>query len=188
MRTGPGNLPDLGNTGHPYTWVSDIDELMSKRSSFKCPSAEEKDVTWVEGREKLIPTTYGMYEPYGGYLRNIIPNPDQTVLISETSNLGADTTYDPLPYKAGFDGFVIGWNNSNDVPDNKSTAVTRLAFPETASGAFKLGGLARHEDRIHALNCDGAMMFVKPVQANVEISRGLPGGLWQSPPISALSH
>lgn len=186
MRTGPGNQPDLGDSGHPYTWVSDIDELMTKRASFLCPAADEKDVTFVEGIHKLIPTTYGMYEPYGGYLRTIIPNPDQTVLISETSNLGSGSTYDPLPYKGGADGFVIGWNDSNDIPDDKSVAATRLAFMGTESGIFKADGEARHEDRIHALNCDGAMIFIKPVEARIKISRGLPSGLWQAPPISGV--
>jgi len=189
MRTGPQDQPDLGSTGHPWTWASDIDELMTKRSSFQCPAAEDKEVTWVEGRGKLIPVTYGMYEPYGGYLRTIIPNPDQTVLITETSNMGAGTTYDPIPYKGGWDGFVTGWNNSNEMADNHSLAPTRLAFPGTSNGIFKLGGDARHEDRIQALNCDGAKIFIKPQQVNIFQSRGLPSGLWQVPPISGVhSH
>jgi hypothetical protein len=193
MRTGPNLEPDLGTSGYPYTWASDISEIMSPRSSFKCPAAQNEEITTIEGREKIIQSSYGMYAPYGGYLRTLVPNPDQTVLIAETTNFGALATYDPTPFKTidgqtvKFDGFVIGWNNTNNDPDDKSDKVTRLAFPETSGGVFRKDGPMRHDGGIHALNCSGAMLghLLKPTDAIVPIRRGLPGGIWEAPPASA---
>lgn len=185
MRTN-GFEPDLGDSGHPYTWASDVDELMNPRASFKCPAATDSEVTWIEGRQKLIPLTYGMYQPFGGTLRTIVANPDQSVLIAETSNGGKGETYDPVPFKAGFDGFLVGWNDSNETPGNSSQAVTRLAFPKTEAGKFLRDGDMRHEKGIHGLNCNGAMIFLKPTDAYTHIQHGLPSGLWQIPPISGV--
>jgi hypothetical protein len=192
MRTGPNDTPGLGSTGRPYTWASDVSEMMSPRASFKCPTATDAEVTWIEGRERSIPLTYGMYAPYGGYLRNIVPNPDQTVLIAETTNFGALQTYDPVPFKTlegdvvPFDGFVIGWDHSNREPSEHSKMVTRLAFPNTKDGAFTKDGPARHDGGIHALSASGAMLpLLKPSSARIAIRKGLPGGLWEAPPFSA---
>jgi hypothetical protein len=188
MRTGPNNQPDLGDSGHPYCWASDVVALMSPRSSFRCPAADSKELCWVEGEKQLIPLTYGMYYPYGAYLRTIIPNPDQTALIAETSNEGSNQTFDPLAYPGGWDGFVVGWNTSNDMPGATTNIATRLAFPDTATGVFHKTGAARHDKGIHVLNCDGALINVLPTGARISMSRGLPSGLWQSPPASALVH
>ncbi|AIE87618.1 hypothetical protein [Fimbriimonas ginsengisoli] len=193
MRTGPNNEPDLGTSGFPYTWASDVADLMSKRASFRCPTATDEEVTRVETHGGSMPITYGMYQPYGGYLRTIVPNPDQTVLVAETSNMGANNTYDPLPYKTidgktvPFDGFVIGWSNTNADPTSASTYITRLAFADTSKANFDTADKPRHDGGIHALNCSGAMMrfLLKPSDARVRMSRDLPGGLWEAPPMSA---
>lgn len=192
MRTGPNNEPDLGTSGHPYTWASDVSELMSPRASFKCPAATPEEITKVEGRESTIDLTYGMYEPYGGYLRTIVPSPEQTVLIAETSNLGALGTFDPLPYKnlsgavVPYDGFVVGWNNTNSDPDGSSNMASRLAFPESSGGKFLKTGPTRHNGGIHALNCSGALLpLLKPSDGIIPIKRGLPGGMWEAPPLGA---
>jgi len=186
MRTGPGNQPDLGTSGYPYTWASDIIDLMSPRSTFVCPSAEVSEITKIEGHnDKPVPITYGMYEPYGGYLRTIIANPDQTVLISETSNHGAESSFDPIPLTGPGDGFVIGWNNVNENPNELSTLITRLALRGTSNGVFKKTTEPRHDGGIFAINCNGAAIFIKPTEANVQMYRKLPGGLWQAPPQGA---
>lgn len=191
MRTGPNGEPDLGETGYPYTWASDVDELMSPRATFTCPTAAPKELTTIEGHGKTIHLAYGMYEPYGGFLRNLVPNPDQTVLIAETSNLGAAGSYDPMPYKnlngdvVPWDGFVIGWNNTNDTPTSSSAFATRLAFPGTSGGQFseEKNSDARHDGGIHALNCSGGMMrLLKQADAKITIRAGLPADLWEAPP------
>lgn len=192
MRTAENGSPDLGETGLPYTWVSDIEEHMSPRASFLCPSASPDEIVYVEGTQgKKIPVTYGMYAPYGGYLRSVIENPDQTIIIAETSNFGGGGSFDPTPYlnskgeKITSDGFVIGWNDSNIEGSDKSQFVTRLAFPETSAGKFDEKGPRRHDAGIYAITAVGAAApLLKPNAAVIEKKFGLPGGIWAVPALS----
>lgn len=195
MRTGSDNEPDLGSTGYPYTWASDLSQFMKHNTSFVCPEARPEEITKVEGEHGVIDLTYGMYEPYGGYLRTIVPNPDQTVLIIETSNHGSNGSFDPLPYKDSsgkeipWDGFVVGWNNTNDKPNDQSSLVTRLAFPESAGGKFNLKDPSRHDGGIIAINCSGSLLpLIRPHDAVVRMKGGLPSGYWEAPASSATSH
>lgn len=192
MRTQLNGAPDLGTTGLPYTWASDASEFMSPRSSFLCPAATPEEIVYVEGQNNAkIPVTYGMYAPYGGYLRAIVDNPDQTIILAETSNAGARKTYNPVPFVGmdeqiiSQDGFVIGWNDTNSSPSKESTMVTRLAFPESAGGSFKKDGPTRHDKGIHAIVISGAAApYLKPTDAVVTQKFGLPGGFWEVPPVS----
>lgn len=167
------------------TWGGDILSGMGNRATLTCPSAQPEEIVHVadprQGR-KPLPMTYGMYAPYGAYPRSSVDNPDQVVLIAETSNRGARDTFDPLPFPGG-DAFVIGWDNDNFRPNAATKSVTRLAFPETKGGTFREGGLARHDEGIHALSATGSLMRLKPNQAQVQIERslGLPGGMWAAP-------
>lgn len=192
MRTQLNGAPDLGNTGLPYTWASDAAEFMSPRSSFLCPSASPDEIVYVEGKGGTkIPVTYGMYAPYGGYLRSIVDNPDQTIILAETSNNGALKTFDPVPFvgmkgeKIPHDGFVIGWDNDNFEANEQTRFVTRLAFPESAGGKFVKDGPMRHEKGLHGIVVSGAASsYITPLQARVEMKFGLPGGMWAVPPVS----
>lgn len=194
MRTLTNGSPDLGQTGMPYTWASDIDEHMSPRANFLCPTASSDEIVKVEGpHNKVIPLTYGMYAPYGGYLRSIIDSPDETVIVAESSNNGAGTTFDPVKFTdndekpMSVDGFVLGWDDSNLTPSEKSNKITRLAFPETADGEFKQDGHSRHDLGIHAISASGAALpLLKPRDAVVTKKFGLPGGRWAVPPISGM--
>jgi hypothetical protein len=138
--TDQGLVPTLGASGHVYTWASDVANYMSLRASFLCPSAESDEIVYVEDPRtdsKTIALSYGMYAPYSGYLTTTVENPDQTIIVAETSNLGSEGTYDPCPYLATVpgksgqgvepacgkgsgsklpDGFVIGWSDSNLTP------------------------------------------------------------------------
>lgn len=194
MRTNANGSPNLGDSGHPYTWASDLQDFMNRRASFECPEAAQEEVTKIEGHEKVLPLTYGMYEPYGGFLRTVVPNPDQTVLVVETSNHGSKTSFDPLPYKdlsgneVPWDGFVVGWQNSNDRPNEQSDRITRLAFPGTSSGNFVKDGETRHDGGILAINCSGAILpLLKQTDGKVNIKSGLPSGFWEAPATSAHS-
>lgn len=192
MRMAEGGVPQLGSTGLPYTWASDLAEFKNKRSSFRCPAADDTEVTQIEGQHGTLDLTYGMYQPYGGLLRTVVPNPDQTILIVETSNHGAKGTYNPVPYKTSsgevipWDGFVVGWNNSNDLPDANSKLLTRLAYPDTSSGTFTKETESRHGTGILALNCSGSVLKpIPPEEVNVRIKSGLPSGMWEVPAIAA---
>ena len=148
----------------------------------------------VEGQNNArIPLTYGMYAPYGGFLRNSIENPDQTVILAETSNFGATGVFNPQPFpnlegaKIPHDGFVIAWDDSNLEPSDKSSYVTRLAFPNTSGGVFAKDGAARHDAGLHAITASGAASpLLKPQDAKVErrFKGDLPSGMWAAPPIS----
>lgn len=191
MRTALDGTPDLGDTGLPYTWASDIQEGMSARASFRCPSAQVGEEVYIEGRGRTrIPLTYGMYAPYGAFLTSIIANPDQTIIVAETSNFGTWETYNPTPFKTDegklvpYDAFVIGWSDSNTIPSPTSQYVTRLAFYGTANGDFREETEGRHDVGIHALNAQGAAAGpLKAKSAILDLRDGLPIGFWESPPV-----
>lgn len=186
-RTGNGDMPGLGASGKPYTWASDIAPYMNVRSSFVCPAADPSENVHAEDQKTLkgdVPMSYGMYAPYGGFKTFNIENPEQTVIVAETSNDGAQTSYDPLPFDKGRqvpDGFLIGWDNSNDQASSASRFVTRLAFRETSNGLFGSKAYGRHDNGIHALTASGERLNLKPDNAVIVQQDRLPGGFWRVP-------
>lgn len=188
-RTGNNREPGLGDTGKPYTWADDIQPLMNKRYSFQCPSAKPDELVSSEDPEtsqSVLKTSYGMYAPYSGYTRSLIANPDTTAIVAETSNQGAQGTFDPVPLKdekgnAVPDGMVIGWDDSNEEPSSASKFVTRLSYPETRNGDFKKDGISRHDAGIHVLTVTGERLTLPPSAARVEHRFGSIQGLWAPP-------
>lgn len=187
-----GSAPGPGeNSPWPSTWGGSVARYM-QRGSLVCPSAQPTEIVETAHPEKggqPLRMTYGMYTPYGAYARSSVENPDQVILIAETSNLGAEDTYDPLPFPGG-DAFVIGWDNDNLQPNASTQFVTRLAFPESKGGQFRETGPTRHDKEIHALSAAGSLQRLKPNMARVEIVRslGLPGGMWAAPARSRRSR
>jgi hypothetical protein len=168
---GPGGEPALLEPGNvPYTWMSLIQGGMSARSSFLCPAAGEEETVrnmHPEPEKEPFRSSFGMYRPWSAYNVSMVSDPDNSVLVAETSNNGARDTYDPVPFSHGVDGIVIGWNNDNFRPNSESEYVTRLAFPETKGGRFRKDGPGRHGDGIHVLYISGQYAFVKPNSAMV---------------------
>src|SRR5579862_8071 len=41
-------VPSLGDSGHVYTWASDVAPYMNTRASFRCPSARDDEIVWTE--------------------------------------------------------------------------------------------------------------------------------------------
>lgn len=188
----PGSLvPSLGDTGHVYTWASDIAGYMSARASFVCPAANPEEIVQTEdpkSSKNTLPLSYGMYAPYGGYLISLVENPDNTIIIGETSNRGTRDTFDPEPFASATgqalpDGFVICWSDSNDNGDSSTTAVTRLAYPDTRNGTFLKDGPARHGDSIHLLTVSGQRINAKPTESYFQIGKRL-NPAWTLPPIT----
>ncbi|HWD39912.1 MAG TPA: hypothetical protein VG944_13775 [Fimbriimonas sp.] len=181
--------PSLGDSGHVYTWASDVAGYKTARASFLCPSAKPEEVTWIEdpdNAKQFLPLSYGMYAPYGGFLASLIENPDQTIIVAETSNSGALSTYDPMPFKSSDgkplpDGFVIGWNDGNDAPTKSSQWMTRLALPGTADGKFSKDGDARHGDTIHMLTASGQEVNGNQMSAKFKEAMGVSAS-WTVPP------
>jgi hypothetical protein len=176
-------LPSAGPKGMAYTWVSDIKPYMNTRATFRCPSAEESEVVYVEDpndSSARVAVTYGMYAPYGAAKSFTVPNPDTTILIAETSNLGSAASYDPHPISGTGDGFFIAWSNGNGGPNSSTNAVTRLAFRGTADGDFR-DKAGRHDAESHALTATGRLLRLESVAGRVIRQDDVPGGYWAVP-------
>ncbi len=189
--TGAGTEPLTDDKGRPFTWCSLLDSYMTKRATFVCPSAsdDEKVLAQAGSSSDTLETTYGMYPAYAGVYRDTIPNINQIALIVETSNHGAETSYDPTPFVGPdgrpmkHDGFVVGYNNANMIPDGKSLSVTRLAFRNTANGRFGEGAGARHRDKIFVLTGDLRLHTISPNEAELKrMKSGEIVGMWAVPP------
>jgi hypothetical protein len=174
--------PDLGTSGNPYSWVSDVAPFMSTRQSFLCPSAEGPEIVHNESADsakKTVDSAYGIYAPYGGVLTSLVESPDEVILVAETSDNGSKSTFDPKPFGSGIpDGFSIGWSDSNFEPSKTTTSVTRLAFPGSATGTTKR---ARHGTFIQALSASGRLLQLTPPDAAYQ-SGGTVNSHWRLPP------
>ncbi len=160
--------------GKPIVWASVIPAL-PKGAKHTCPAAKHNESVRVNGKSVAtsmfqkndqvlnhIDLSYGMFSALSGRKVSDVANDDQTVLIAETANHGANGVYNPLPFtlengsEVPFDGFVIGFNNSNGLPDAESKSVTRLAFPGTKDGKFDDKRTdARHGANVFAIFVDG---------------------------------
>lgn len=184
--TNTGREPALYN-GIPLTWMTVIANRMSSKASFLCPSAQPdeqvKNVNpGLKSIEGPIVSSYGMYGAWSAFPRSYVSNPNESILVAETSNRGSGGTYNPLPFKSGdtpapYDGFIIGLDTSNFTPaegDNPTTHngakwATRLAFSGTAQGEFgSKGASGRHDTGIHALNNELQLIVLKPAQAKIQ--------------------
>ena len=178
--------------GRAVTWATTINDYMSKRASFLCPSADDDEVVHAVGSKSTqpdLPMSYGMYSPWSGAAAAYVGNEGQAVVIAETSNFGAQDTYDPYPFKRAdgtvvkSDGFFIGWDKGNYVEQWQNSAssavdmpryVTRLAFFGTGGGNFGEKARGRHSGKIHVLYVDGHLGMLSPNGAAVSFSD--PGG------------
>lgn len=190
----------LVENGAVHTWVTQVHPYMGPRATFRCPAAEDaetvptavsvRDEATGESRTSRTDTTYGMYAPFGGFLKSLLARPDQTVLVAETSNFGSKNTHNPVPFKDDsgapmpFDGFLIGWNTSNIWPEAGTRSVTRLSFYDSADGKFDATDSARHGTVIHFLYLDGHLEAQDATYARVKMVSGLPREQWNMPPIT----
>lgn len=172
--------------GHPlvfekqaavFTWASEISSGMSPRSSFLCPASDPSEaVTTLSERQvdqddmdernrpkDREPLTYGMYAAYSGFPTALVSDPNQTIVIAETSNMGSMGSFDPVKYvnrqgdEVPFDAFSIAWDTGNAAPNAATMSVTRLAFHNVEDDPF-----ARHDHGINALTASGGAVVLKP--------------------------
>ena len=175
-------LPLVDGKNRPFTWVSLVSEYLGERVSFMCPSATEEENTIHQHRtdsDKQIVCSYGLYVSRATTSTFALRSPSQAVLVSETSNRGAGSTFDPLPFGNGIaDGFVIGFNDSNSKHSLDTKHVTRLAFPGTANGNFRSDGKSRHEGGNFFLFVDGHASPLPPTAAIVDVVGNQIDGYW----------
>jgi len=194
--TGPADEPALQTSGAPYTWASDLQDYMSPRVNFRCPSAVHAELTRSQDIHSVngsFPLSYGMFAPLSSFNRSLIEDPDEAVLIAETSNLGAENTYDPLPFvdangkKMPYDAMAIGWDDNNFDGDDITKYVTRLAFPNSAGAVFDKEGMGRHDEGTFVLTVTGHLRTVKPNIARVVRRYGSLYAPWPMP-LTAKRH
>jgi hypothetical protein len=177
--------PSIGPDGTAITWVSVIFPHKSERVNFVCPAADNAEYAYsssVDGTD-AIPSTYGYYSIYAGQNLELVDNPDNVILLTETATSGAGATYDPLPFSATKnDGIVIGWNDSNLEPSEQTSAVTRLAFKETAQGKF-IGKAGRHQLVNHAITASRMKINITSEVIATEYNRSkyTLSGYWREP-------
>lgn len=184
------NEAPLIENGSAYTWVSLIDGYVKDRTVFTCPAAdlnagEGVRVHTSDGGSLIL--TYGMVAPLGGEPRDQIDSPERTLLLAETSNYGSQNTFDPFPFKDGsgkvvpFDGFIIGYDDSNLLPTNASRFMTRLSFYNSKDGTFDVKKPMRHRDAINALTVSGSLRRIKATQADYKNADGAFNPDWLLP-------
>ncbi|MBX3115593.1 MAG: hypothetical protein KF836_13590 [Fimbriimonadaceae bacterium] len=182
---GENGAPVLFN-GKPITWAGLL--TLSSGTSFKCPAAEPDEIVrvngssfeatmWTKQAKKLdhIELTYGMLAALNVRAVSDVANEDETILISETSNNGAQNVYNPLPFKLSngevvpYDGFSIGYDTSEFLYDDSTKYVTRLAFRNSAGGNFSGSSVkGRHkEGSLHVIFVDGHRGRISPERAAV---------------------
>ncbi len=196
--TSEGSTAPYLQNGKPFVWANlpTIDGGLNPRVSFRCPAADASEVTHTQGG-KSAELTYGMYAPLSGLGAGDVESPQNTILIGETSANGALNSFDPTPFldSAGKpvanDGFLIGFEDSNDAFTGKASAVTRLAYRDTKDGKFDKTNPSRHDGGINFVFADGHMdKFSSEISLLKAISRdGRPtdyGAPWSVPSRSAM--
>ena len=194
--TGGADEPMLQASGAPYTWASDLFEYMGTRATFVCPTAEKEEYSYSQDPHsdaKKFANSYGMFAPLGAMSRSQVDDPNEAVLVAESSNMGALNTLDPIPFKDSsgkvlpYDGMIIGWDNDNFNGDKTSKFVTRLAFPNTKEKNFVKTGDGRHDEGSFVLSVTGQLRSVHPDIARVMRRDGNIYGVWPMP-LTAKRH
>jgi hypothetical protein len=190
--TGAPNIVD----GKVNTWVTQAFHYDPRPDIYHCPAGEESESVPTEaaihkpGESKAehitIQSNYGMYVGYATAMQSSIERPDQVVFLSETSNRGAEQSYDPSPYlgtdgkPSPYDGYSIGWDSGNRQPDAGSKSVTRLSFRGCENGVFT-NATTRHGDAIHAITAGGNLIILHPNDSRLYMRAGDIQGYWAVP-------
>ena len=178
--------PDADKDGIAYTWISDIYPLKTSRIDFVCQTATKEDIAYSANPKggDPIPSTYGFYAPYSSFSTELVENPDTVIILAETSNNGANQSFDPKPFADKNDGMIIGWPNSNDTTESNESihAVTRLAFPGTQDGKPDKGN-GRHDRTIYGISASRLKVILTPNDMATEFNpaKYLLTGHWQEP-------
>lgn len=183
VEVSPGEpmLFDAGDQKAPYSWMTLVRSAMEERSNFLCPTASSDEIAQNIHPDKIrtsFGSSYGLYVPRSGWPQSMIQNPDQAVVIAETSNRGSAGSYDPVPFESPYDGIAIGWNDGNLRMSKASQFVTRLAFRETSNASFRATGPSRHEKGINVLFASGRKGVIGPSDARIQRLGESATGYW----------
>ena len=179
--------PQAAASGAPETWATAVGGRLKSLDVFRCPGAEPSEAAIsASPTTGTFPITYGLYTDHALRAVATITSPEETILVAETSDLGALGSYDPLPYGSPsaplHDSFSIGWDNSNVRPNAKTRAVTRLAFRKAENGKFGDESVPRHSAGIHGITVSGNQVLMKPSESFVQWSIRNLVGRWRTQP------
>lgn len=187
---GEAEAPMLDSQNRPFTWASLVQRFASEEGIFRCPSADRDEILVAQdptSGARRIDMTYGMYVGLAAEPLSMVRNPATTILMSETSNHGANGTYNPVPLRdsAGnaipYDGFFIGYDTDNFTATAATTSVTRLAFRDTKNGQFTGTNAGRHRLKNHFLFASGQVGFLTSEAARVRMLGSDLTGYWERP-------
>jgi hypothetical protein len=179
-RTGNGVLTDT--QGRPACWASQLSDYISDIDHFTSPAIPKEWGTPIAYRERLTGKLSEATLSYGIVSWATLP-PIRTyllekyhVLVAETISSGKGGSYDPIPLPGGVpDGFLIGYNDSNDQPSPNSQFVTRLALVGGGSDPTKLS--PAHPGGVLALFPDGRVGRLTP--SDVAVPQGTLQNRWR---------
>ena len=151
--------------GKPLVWASLLGSYMTRRAGFFCPAADDDErmpALGDDGRKRAdIELSFGMYLPMGAQPHMLLSHVQTTALIAETSNNGARGTFNPVPFLdlsgnvVPFDGFMVGYDDSNFSFTKETQWVTRLALRDVTDGKSLSSATPRHGAGIHVIYVDG---------------------------------
>lgn len=120
--------------GRPRTWVTNLYQRVQEGEYvFQCPSATEAENTLLTNpdpkkRGASLQLSYGMVSGLAFAKKDEIGNLGSVALVAETMRGGRRGSYDPKPLLDGNDGFLVGFDDSNEGRTESSRRVTRLAL------------------------------------------------------------
>jgi hypothetical protein len=166
--------------GRPVTWANQVFDYVGRMEVFNSPALPGEGNTMLtrtlaNGTREDVELSYGMLSAADTARRYEIH--DDTIILAETIGMGVDGSYNPLPL-GGADGFMIGYDNSNGMPNAESGFVTRLAF--TSPGASPLGLTPIHSKGVVGIRADGSLVILSSAAEAFPVSKsaGAPSGQW----------
>jgi len=169
--------------GKPLIWASQVYGALSIRDAFdnpKLPTEWETTISIPGGDGEWISLGYGMLSSLDTARLYEVARPSNVVLLAETICNGLGNSFDPLPIPGTpKDGFVIGYDDSNNFPTTQSKFATRLAFLAENPSVLMDAREPLHRGRgTLALTVDGSIRILQASDQAVTRSGTLPTGLW----------
>lgn len=181
----PALLPDV-----PEVWASALSKYTTTSVEFRCPSATDEETMSavnLNPDQPPLELTYGMYSAMSAIPYLLLSSQVDTVLFVETSNYGAEDSFNPVPYTTSdgvevpFDAFSVAYNTGNFDFDSTTQWVTRLAFRGAGkSGYLGEGVRGRHKQGLNMIYLDGHRGLLQPDQAHVKYLSPDLVGRWRT--------
>lgn len=172
----------LDRNNYPVIWASQVYGALVNTEALKNPkvSKDWSTIITIPGKSpETIFLGYGMLTSLDTVRIYEVTNTAEVILIAETISGGFGNSLNPLPLGVERDGFAIGYNNSNDYPNEQTEFATRLAFLADEKGTAIENMKVLHPDRgTLSLNLDGSLRVLSPIDQKVGKVGRMPRGIW----------